>query len=237
MKKILTILIVFSFILVNYGNSTIAQDQTGLLQMTDEVKKQEGKINEWMIHTREKTSREQMNDVIRKIKTLFPNWEYSDVQKSKKDRLVAVHSNGHIQQQIKLSYDSDYQAAAYLIYTVKITDESALRKFMDEQFDQTYSQIFNNTPPIFTCIQGEFGGKLEEVLQNQISTLLLVWKAKKIEDISESGFYSLSAFSERFKETLPLPSQQMNLQIGLRETGLGAGTNFVIGTPIITIEY
>jgi pantothenate kinase-related protein Tda10 len=108
---------------------------------------------------------------------------------------------------------------------------------MNKNFQHTYSQIFNNSPQIFSCVTGNFDGTMKEVLSNEIFSFFSALNAKEVEAVSEDDFYSLSAYSERLKEKISLPTQQMNLQIGLRKNGLGAGTNFVIGTPIITTEY
>ncbi|MFK4998774.1 YwmB family TATA-box binding protein [Bacillus sp. N9] len=55
--------------------------------------------------------------------------------------------------------------------------------------------------------------------------------------MKESDFYSISAKSLRLNQPIAFTENGLNMQIGLRKTGSGSRTSFVIGTPILTIEY
>lgn len=67
--------------------------------------------------------------------------------------------------------------------------------------------------------------------------MMTALNAKETEALKEDDLYSISAYSKQFSQSLPLKEKRMNLQIGLREEQLDANTSFVIGTPIITVEY
>lgn len=92
-------------------------------------------------------------------------------------------------------------------------------------------------PTFFTCITGEFDDKMEGVLFDKAVRLLASFQAQPIESLREETFVSVSAYTEQWKTSLSVGQQQMNLQLALRQDGLGARTTVVIGTPIITAEY
>ena len=63
------------------------------------------------------------------------------------------------------------------------------------------------------------------------------FKRKELEKLEETSFISASAYTPLFQESIEGTSGAMNLQVGIREEGLGGKTTLVVGTPIITIEY
>ncbi|MCD8502193.1 MAG: YwmB family TATA-box binding protein [Bacillaceae bacterium] len=50
-------------------------------------------------------------------------------------------------------------------------------------------------------------------------------------------FISLSAYTELWDTYIITNQKKMNLQVALRNTGMGGETTITIGTPIITVEY
>ena len=67
--------------------------------------------------------------------------------------------------------------------------------------------------------------------------LLAVFKAKEVEALKEDAFISSSAYSTMFSESVEAGEKEMNVQLGIRNQGMGGKTTIVVGTPIITIEY
>ncbi|WP_237705329.1 YwmB family TATA-box binding protein [Bacillus coahuilensis] len=130
-------------------------------------------------------------------------------------------------------------SASYAIYELHGDFESTQQmKKASDYFHRKITTLFNKNPQIFSCIKGVFNDKLDNVLQKQVNHLVVNLEAEKIEEVSENEFYSLSSYSTHFNEAISLNKQQkMNMQLGLRETGLGLTTTFVIGTPILTTEY
>jgi hypothetical protein len=67
---------------------------------------------------------------------------------------------------------------------------------------------------------------------------LKAFKADSVEELSEEAFVSVTAYTEMWEDVLLTQDQQrMNLQIAIRNQGMGEKTTFVVGTPIITSEY
>jgi len=232
------ILLVCCLIGLGYGNNTIAdKNNAALYKLVKTVNEHNGKISEWTLHTRDHVSREKVDKTAKELRKYFSHWTWAISKVKEREVLSASISEQGITQNIQLVSDNTGEPVSFLIYTVKGVGDKDMNEFVDSIFMKNLSLIFNNTPPIFSCIKGVFDGTLEEVLPNQIASLLSEWNAKELESIKEHNFYSISAFSDEFEDTVPLENQQMNLQIGLRTNGLGTETTFVIGTPIITIEY
>ncbi|OZI13434.1 hypothetical protein CEW92_00960 [Bacillaceae bacterium SAS-127] len=237
MSIVIKCFLLICFIIIVYGNSTIAKSTSNhLVRLTEDVQKENGHVEEWTVHMRERLNEQEMKQVALKLQEYLSEWTFTVDWKDEK-AVVASHSTGKLSQKIQIISTGQQDSHYFLLYTVISTDEDRIRTFMKREFVKINSQFFHESTQVFTCVKGSFDGKIEEVLSNQFSGLMNGWKANELEVVSEESFYSVSAYSEQFNQGLPLPSHQMNVQIGLRKNGSGAKTNFVIGTPIITIEY
>lgn len=89
----------------------------------------------------------------------------------------------------------------------------------------------------FYTVQGT--ANVEQSLYNEASHLLADFSGEEVQSLNENNFVSLSAYTERWENKLPLgDNQNMNLHIAYRASS--ESTNEVkvtIGTPIITSEY
>ncbi|WP_157796293.1 YwmB family TATA-box binding protein [Bacillus xiapuensis] len=234
-KKWMCILFI-CFIAMIYGNNTTAGSQIdSLLVLTDAVQKENGHIEEWSIHIREHLTAEESEAAAAKLQSYLSGWTFS--KGNEMEWLTAKQEEQKLRQKFQLLSTDAADDTYILQYTVTSADEKQIRTFIKQQLEEIMLEIFHKNPRVFTCLKGSFDGKIEEVLPNQLRALVTGLEAKELEAVTEKGFYSVSAYSKLFNESLPLPSHQMNLQIGLRKKGLGAETNFVIGTPIITVEY
>ena len=110
-------------------------------------------------------------------------------------------------------------------------------KRLDMEINKKISDIFRGKPTIFSCIKGEFSDKMNETLPYKVNHLLNAFQAKKVEALEEDDFISTSAYTPLFEERIDNSEKEMNVQIGLRTQDMGGKTTFVVGTPIITIEY
>jgi hypothetical protein len=99
------------------------------------------------------------------------------------------------------------------------------------------TKLFTKQPTFFSCVKGEFNGKMKGVLLKQAMHLLAEFEAKPIESLNEETFVSLSAYTGQWNHSLATGNQQMNLQLALRQERLGTRTIVVVGTPIIIAEY
>ncbi|KKB36536.1 YwmB family TATA-box binding protein [Bacillus thermotolerans] len=230
-------LLVFCFIIWLFGNRIDASgSENQLLLLTDSVKSVEGNIEEWMLHTREPLKEREPDDVIRSLKRYLAEWEILPLHDNEV-LFAAVHSQGTVKQKVQVISPDTAGGVAYVLYSASATDEEEMRSFLTKNFSSTYSHIFHSEPQVFACVKGFFNGRLEMLLSNQLFRLLSNWEIEEKTVVSEQDFYSLTAFSKQFPAGFSLLDNEMNVQVGLRESQKGSKTNFVIGTPIITIEY
>ncbi|BAB07469.1 YwmB family TATA-box binding protein [Halalkalibacterium halodurans] len=78
---------------------------------------------------------------------------------------------------------------------------------------------------------------LDRPLETLAVEMLESFGAKKVEALVEDSFLSISAFHSKWQPSIELGTQDMNLQIALRQKSLGEQTTVTFGTPIITTEY
>jgi hypothetical protein len=247
MKKntfsIALIIIISAIVLIVSGkNSASADSVLDINKMVKVAKEFHGNITGWSLYARESFDCSSQSDWSKKVTSLkrkFPNmnWQVASDARSKSVTGEVIHKNNV--ETIKIvSTLTNEQPISYLLYEVSgdlWNDQTAVE--MNRKFNDKLAVLFNKKPLIFSCIKGEFNDKMDNVLLPKANSILRSLKAVKKEDLEEEDFVSISAYSPLFSEKLPTKSSSMNVQIGLRKTGLGAKTTFVIGTPIITIEY
>ena len=90
---------------------------------------------------------------------------------------------------------------------------------------------------IFSCLFSELGGNMNESVSASVTRLLQAFQAKEVETLKEKNFVSTTSYSPLFSGAIQGETEQMNLQLGFRNQGMGGKTTLVVGTPIITIEY
>ncbi|WP_137743474.1 YwmB family TATA-box binding protein [Robertmurraya siralis] len=214
-----------------------------LLSIVTVLKGENIDINEWSLHAREKitaNSPEDIQDLVRHLKNVFPDWAWETNSDSEKwESKASKTSNQTMEESIQiLSTLTDQNPQTYIIY--EIQGKNFTRKteqFIKEDLNALLSDIFREKPTIFTCVKGDFNDKINTSLPFTVNRLLDKFEATEIESLNETDFISTSAYSPKFTNGLTTNNQDMNLQLGIRTTGLGAKTTLVVGTPIITIEY
>lgn len=142
------------------------------------------------------------------------------------------------EQIIYVAYPHKDQLKTYLIYVLKgETWTPQLWQKQSAKFEAKISTMFDKNPQIFSCATGQTGGNIKNSLYNQALSIVKDFSANPIESLQEEAFVSVSAYTENWKNSIPEKNKEMNIQIALRNQGLGSTTTVVIGTPIITSEY
>ncbi|MFS0593349.1 YwmB family TATA-box binding protein [Cytobacillus horneckiae] len=248
MKKnsfLLSIIGIVGITLIYFGNqSNAAQSDLTLFELAQVLHDENILIQEWSIHAREnvedlKTLHE-VKAYTNEVKQTFSTWEWTVQDTAEQYEAVGVlRENGSMTESIKiLSTPINDEVQTYLIYEAKGADlEEKEQEKLGEKLEGRIVDIFRGNPRIFSCIIGDFSGKMSESMPLKMKELLTAFNAKEIEALKEEHFMSTSAYTPKFKESIRTNGEDMNLQIGLRKEGLGAKTTIVIGTPIITIEY
>ncbi|MGI8350966.1 YwmB family TATA-box binding protein [Niallia circulans] len=241
---IITILIGLAYLTIG-NNITIARTKSDLITINEILQKQENvTINEWSLHARERlenvTSIEDAKAYQSELKTVFPNGDWVETKNHQSwQAKMVLKSSGQTEESIILttSLTTD-NVQSYIMYEVrgkKLADKEMKR--LDMEINKKISDIFRGKPTIFSCIKGEFSDKMNETLPYKVNHLLDAFQAKKVEALEEDDFISTSAYTPLFEERIDNSEKEMNVQIGLRTQDMGGKTTFVVGTPIITIEY
>lgn len=120
----------------------------------------------------------------------------------------------------------------YLIHSIsghEWTDRQV--NFIHKGYPNDIKEVFVKKPSYFACIKGITGDTMDKVLlKNWMNEL----EAKPLESAIEDNFISVASKSKQFGNTM---TNGVNLQLAFRKDGLGGGTRFTIGTPIIAFEY
>lgn len=245
-KTLIIITILIGLACLTIGNNiTIARTKSDLITINEILQKQENvMINEWSLHARERlenvTSIEDAKAYQSELKRVFPNGDWVETKNHQSwQAKMVLKSSGQIEESIILttSLTTD-NVQSYIMYEVrgkKLANKEMKR--LDMEINKKISDIFRGKPTIFSCIKGEFSDKMNETLPYKVNHLLDAFQAKKVEALEEDDFISTSAYTPLFEERIDNSEKEMNVQIGLRTQDMGGKTTFVVGTPIITIEY
>ena len=243
-KIILTVLGLVGLILLNIGDKTTAADgKLDLLKMASVLQDENILINEWSLYAREKMvnlqDQKEIKSYTEELKQQFPDWEWATNSDKVHSESVGVLKQGSETESIKiLSTSTNGQFQTYVIYEVKgqVWDKK-VEESIPHKMASRISDIFRGNATIFSCIKGEFNDKMIKTLPLEMEHLLTIFQAEEIEALKEDTFISSTAHSTMFSETVEVGEKNMNVQIGIRNPGMGGKTTLVVGTPIITIEY
>jgi len=237
------ILIIGFIIMVNGNNTNANQKAIDIKKMAKVIDENNGTIIEWSLYARDSVyfplSGNEWLTQKDKLEDQFPTMKWTAFTESGKDSIVGFIDHGPFSETIKmLSIDKNGQTSTYVIYEARGADwNSDIANSLSELSNDKIDLLFEGKPVIFSCIKGEFNEELNEFLHLSLDEFLHTLQATEIESVKEREFYSISVYTSLFAQILSLPNTKMNMQIGLRKNEMGTGTIFVVGTPIITIEY
>lgn len=240
MKKILYVLLSLSavgFILLNIAS---AKNEPDLFELASVLEREKLTINEWSLHAREKLENIEAETKLNQLKEQFPHLDWQIEENEEKWEATAVLNRKQgVSETIRiLSTNAGNQAQTYMIYEVLGKGWSEETKEWLETFAfEKINRIFHGKAVIFSCIYSDFGDKMNKALPSRVNGLLQAFQAQEIETLEENSFISTTAYSPLFTETIQGPTEEINLQLGVRKNGLGGKTTLVVGTPIITVEY
>jgi hypothetical protein len=225
------------------GKYTIASNQPlDIEKLAEAVEQTDGRITEWSLYARENLNFPTDKGFTTYAETMQKEnpefeWEYNQKNEEHEIKGLVRHESGvEIIKMVMTEADNHYQS--YLIYEFRGSNwnHTSQQSIQDHYFPKL-ENLFSGKPLLFSCIKGEFSDTLDGVLSKHANKLLSILEADELESLKENNFYSISAFSNKFEQKVPTEHKNMNLQLGLRKQGMGAQTTFVIGTPILTIEY
>jgi hypothetical protein len=243
-KLFLISLSVVGLIILSIGNRAIgANSESDLVKMAAILERENIMIQEWTLYARNNleifNTTNEMNIYVEGVRKKFPNWKWTVSHEDDKWEATAVNSREGVKEKIRiLSTVTSKQVQTYTIYEVTGNGwkEEKAEEVLNPVADRI-RDIFNGNATTFSCIKGIINDNMNKSLPDNVNGLLEAFDAKEIETLKENSFISTSAYSPVFSETIKGNTKEMNLQLGLREQGLGGNTTVVVGTPIITIEY
>jgi hypothetical protein len=248
MKKLMlifSIIVIIGFIMFQLGNkTTVANKELDIETIANVLQDEDILLNEWTFHAREHLvllkSDEEIQMLVKELQAKYPDWEWTESSDQQKRKVTAVSTTSkHHQETLQIITTlTKQQVDAYMIYEVKGGKWNQKSKtFLANHLETRLSDIFRGNPTIFSCMKGVFNDKMNAALPHSLNKVLSSFHAKEIEALKEETFMSISASSPLFDESIKANQDNMNMQIAVRNQGLGEETTIVVGTPIITIEY
>ncbi|WP_349408807.1 YwmB family TATA-box binding protein [Pseudalkalibacillus sp. SCS-8] len=179
--------------------------------------------------------------LVESLQAKLPNFRWDRVVESSEHWNVSgtfVNSLGFQERVSVFAYPHKNRYNTYIIYEVQGNEwNPADWEAYKPLYRAKVQLLLGNNPTIYTCVKGQKSDKMGIVLQNLAKQLIQSFDAHIIDELNEETFLSLSAYTDEWKHSITTKQQQMNLQIGLRNNGIGGKTTITIGTPIITTEY
>ena len=237
MKNLIYVMF-FGFVLLYAGNSTIvAKNESFELESMYRVllQKENIQIEEWSVMARETSddidSEEDFSQAVDELKKKLPDFNWEINQDSEKLMATGTYS-GTYSEEIQLVSTLSEDKASYMIYEMT---GSNFGNDLKKRLNERKKGLFRQNTTFFTCVKGEYSDTMYEVLSEEMNRWLKEFHAVEIESLKEDGFVSVTAQSSMIPQFYV--NDHYNLQIAMRNDGMGTATSFVIGTPIITFEY
>ena len=99
-----------------------------------------------------------------------------------------------------------------------------MKSWLENRIYPKMHSIFHEKAIIFTCIYSELDGNMYKSLSPDMTSFLQSFQAEEIETLREDNFGSTTAYSPLFSESIKGETERINLQIGLRNQGMGGKT-------------
>ncbi|WP_428910087.1 YwmB family TATA-box binding protein [Niallia sp. Krafla_26] len=235
MKKM--IMALFSLLAVGFIfiNITNAKSEPDLFTLATTLENEQIDIDKWSIHSREQIETGEKEEKLSQFKKQFSDWNWEIVEDQDHWEAIGTSTGKRMTETISILSADGY---SYLMYEVTgIGWDPELKDSFSTIIFPTLDKIFHSNPTVFSCIYSELDGNMNESVSAHLTNLLHVFQAEELEMLREDNFVSATAYSPLFTESIKGHTEEFNLQLGLRNQGLGEKTTLVVGTPIITIEY
>lgn len=228
-------MVMISLIASFIGNNTNAANPlySDMDQLARGISKKSGTIIEWSLYTREMIDLSKKDQFIHNLRSQFPEWGWTVSSSKDLDNVTGRMDHDNFRETIKVVTMEKDGGPSYISYemTGKVWNARISRK-TEKILQSRIDELFKSDMFVFSCIKGVFN----EDDGNLTNDLLRFFHAEEKEALKEKDFYSISANSSLFSQSISLTKHEMNLQIALRKNETGS-TSFVIGTPILTNEY
>ncbi|MGD6816564.1 YwmB family TATA-box binding protein [Metabacillus sp. 113a] len=241
-KQIIITGIMFAVVASVYGNFGEAAETPEVQQLAEAFIKQGIEVEEWTLYTKKNISLPagKFSENVKRFtqKHRLYNWSIERTSNGWKAAGTRMNKDLDATETLQIiSTDTNTQSNSYILYQVHGRGNASKKWTGIYQYVKKQSfDIIHENPTIFSCIKGSRDDKMVGVL-HLADALLNEFNAEPLEQLKEEAFVSVSAYTARWKGTIPAEQGRMNVQIAVRSGGLGENTSVVAGTPIITTEY
>ncbi|MGG3854116.1 YwmB family TATA-box binding protein [Caldifermentibacillus hisashii] len=235
----------FIFILIFSGKANSVTNDSDLNKMMDIISKHNGNIEEWSVLAREELeldfSYADFEKVADQWQKEIPDFTWE--KQISQDRLILTGKSSDqslpYAEKIQLTTElNGKNIQGFILYEIKGSEwNEKVSHLVDERQEYFLPKFFHKSPSFFSCIKGEFNDMIDKSLLEKSMTIIHDFNGKKIENLVENNFVSLTVNSPLFTKEIPTEAGSFDMQISLRKTANEDKTTFVIGTPILTIEY
>jgi len=234
----------FVFILITNVDKVFVANQSDLNKIMDVVLKNNGSLTEWSIFAREdlvSSNEVEIEEMKKSWQKQFSQFTWNEERTSSSWKVIGTNTNDDLHYQEKLQITLNLKSntlQGFVLYELKGSEwNEKTENLITEKHKETINHIFPIKPIIFSTVKGEFSDMMELDVSLKALELNKELNGEVVEQLSEKNFVSLTAKSSSFTQALKSTKGQFNVQIALRKNVQEGNTNFVVGTPILTIEY
>jgi hypothetical protein len=231
------------FSLHTFGENLQTEVTQTATEIIEVMEQGEIEVEAWTLYAREDGqklhSEKEMQAWVAQKKEMLDGFTWTEIKEDDHGFKITATKKKDVSEKITfIMYGQKENFSTYIIYELSGTQwNEKIAGNVNDKINVRSMQLFEEFPVIFTCIKGNTGDRMMKNLDGKAKQLLHDLDAETVESLTEEQFVSYSAYSNRFNTSISTDNTSMNVQLALRNEGLGGKTTVIIGTPIITIEY
>ncbi|WP_332695824.1 YwmB family TATA-box binding protein [Halalkalibacter lacteus] len=241
-KQILIYSVVVTFMFTFYTFHSVSSDANRLSELVDIIDVAENKdmlIKSWSAYSKQENiivrNSNEVENMIENIKKENPRfkWVKENVQNAHYRKVVGTRPSEDNNLDERIVFTSYEDAGKQVI---SITHQINGEKWNSES-RAVVSEKMQSDSTYFT-VRGTMNEAKNDELQSVATDLVAAFSGEVKEGLTESDFVSISAYNQKWDLGIAVNQEDnINLQIGVRNSGQTDSVNVTIGTPIITTEY
>jgi hypothetical protein len=208
------------------------------MDIIDVVENKNIEIKSWSAYSKEENiivgSANEIEKLIEDIKkeNAYFEWSNEDVK------------NGHYRKVVGKSANADNLNERIVITSYESAGKQSIsvtRQITGKRWSAGIQELVSEkvkSDSIYFTVRGTLKEVENHDLENAAKDLVAAFSGEVKEGLIESDFVSLSAYNKNWDLGIAINQEDdINLQVGLRNSGQSDSVNVTIGTPIITTEY
>ncbi|WP_052144592.1 YwmB family TATA-box binding protein [Halalkalibacter okhensis] len=239
LKKIVLYSVALSVMFAFYTVQSVSSNTNTLNELVEIMEVVETKdmvMRSWDVYAKEENvivlNEDEVEHVIKNKKETFNGFQWTEEQAKDHQKTVGVKSSNHgLNERVVItSYESAGQHLVSLTHQISGVDWKAdTLEFITDQLNG--DDVYVTVRATMAKVEGQTLDQLAEGLIDQFA-------GEVKEGMTESEFVSISAYTKSWDNGVAInETDQINVQVGLRDLGQPGTVDVTIGTPIITAEY